>query len=93
MKTAVEQDPELILCDVRMPGMTGLELLEKVVEIDPALPVILISGHGDIAMAVQAMRKGALSANRSCSTLFANVWPPILLKRVTHLHPAMAQAA
>ncbi len=49
----------VIVSDIRMPGMSGLELLERVVAIDSALPVILISGHGDIAMAVQAMRKGA----------------------------------
>jgi DNA-binding NtrC family response regulator len=49
----------VLVTDVRLPGMDGLELLEKVHAIDPALPVILVTGHGDISMAVQAMRLGA----------------------------------
>lgn len=48
-----------IVSDVRMPGMTGQEFLKKVMEIDPAIPVIFITGHGDVSMAVSAMRDGA----------------------------------
>jgi two-component system C4-dicarboxylate transport response regulator DctD len=51
--------PSVLVTDVRLPGMDGLELLEKVHAIDAALPVILVTGHGDISMAVQAMRLGA----------------------------------
>ena len=51
--------PGCIVSDVRMPRMDGLELLQKVRAIDPDLPMILITGHGDVAMAVQAMRDGA----------------------------------
>ncbi|WP_296250392.1 sigma-54-dependent transcriptional regulator [Pseudomonas sp. UBA4194] len=49
----------VILSDVRMPGMGGLGLLEQVQARDPELPVILLTGHGDVPMAVQAMRDGA----------------------------------
>jgi len=49
----------VVVSDVRMPGMDGLELFARVREIDPDLPVILITGHGDIPMAVKAMRDGA----------------------------------
>lgn len=49
----------VLLTDVRLPGIDGLELLKRAREIDPDLPVILVTGHGDIAMAVQAMRLGA----------------------------------
>lgn len=49
----------VLVTDVRLPGMDGLQLLEKVHAMDPALPVILVTGHGDISMAVQAMRLGA----------------------------------
>lgn len=49
----------VIVCDVRMPEMSGPDFLKKVIEIDPALPVIFITGHGDVAMAVSAMRDGA----------------------------------
>ena len=50
---------DLILSDVKMPGMDGLALLQKVRASDPAIPVILITAHGDIEMAVQAMQMGA----------------------------------
>ncbi|WP_314351893.1 sigma-54 dependent transcriptional regulator [Pseudomonas rhodesiae] len=49
----------LILSDVRMPGLSGLELLAEVQRRDADLPVILLTGHGDVPMAVEAMRDGA----------------------------------
>lgn len=51
--------PGVILSDVRMPGMSGLELLAEVQRRDADLPVILLTGHGDVPMAVDAMRDGA----------------------------------
>lgn len=51
--------PGVILSDVRMPGMSGLELLAQVQQRDTDLPVILLTGHGDVPMAVEAMRDGA----------------------------------
>jgi two-component system C4-dicarboxylate transport response regulator DctD len=51
--------PGIIITDIRMPGTDGLELMALALEIDPELPVILITGHGDVPMAVQAMRDGA----------------------------------
>lgn len=49
----------VVVSDVRMPGMDGLELFRRLKRMDPDLPVILITGHGDITMAVEAMREGA----------------------------------
>ncbi|MBB4219419.1 sigma-54-dependent transcriptional regulator [Variovorax guangxiensis] len=49
----------VLVTDVRLPGMDGLALLSRALQIDPTLPVILVTGHGDITMAVQAMRLGA----------------------------------
>jgi len=49
----------VIVSDIMMPGLSGLELLQRVKEIDPDIPIILITGQGDIATAVQAMRDGA----------------------------------
>ena len=51
--------PAVIVCDVRLPGMDGLALLSHAKSVDDDLAVILITGHGDIAMAVNAMRNGA----------------------------------
>ena len=51
--------PGVIISDVRMPGMDGLQLLERLQTDDPDLPVILLTGHGDVPMAVEAMRSGA----------------------------------
>jgi two-component system, LuxR family, response regulator FixJ len=49
-----------VVTDVRMPDMTGIDLLRKLNEIKPDLPVIMITGHGDIALAVEAMKIGAV---------------------------------
>ncbi|MDT8879417.1 sigma-54 dependent transcriptional regulator [Halomonas saccharevitans] len=51
--------PGVIVSDIRMPGMGGMALLREVRNRDPDLPVILITGHGDISTAVEAMREGA----------------------------------
>ena len=50
---------EIILCDVMMPQMNGLEFLAMVKKINPDIEVLLMTGHGDITMAVEAMKKGA----------------------------------
>ncbi len=49
----------IIISDIRMPAMDGMELLQKILEIDFELPVVLVTGHGDVQMAVDAMRTGA----------------------------------
>ncbi|MGQ7246569.1 sigma-54-dependent transcriptional regulator [Halomonas sp. V046] len=51
--------PGVLVSDIRMPGMDGMALLREVRHRDPDLPVILITGHGDISTAVEAMREGA----------------------------------
>lgn len=52
--------PGCLVCDVRMPGMSGMHLQEHLAEIGNDIPVIFITGHGDVPMAVTAMREGAL---------------------------------
>ncbi|MDM8351230.1 sigma-54 dependent transcriptional regulator [Pseudomonas sp. sp1636] len=51
--------PGIVVSDIRLPGLDGLQLLIQLKQRDPSLPVVLITGHGDIGMAVGAMRDGA----------------------------------
>ena len=53
--------PGIIVSDIKMPGMDGMQLLKKLMGKDSVLPVILITGHGDVPMAVEAMRLGAFN--------------------------------
>lgn len=50
---------ECVVSDIRMPGLSGLDLLERLQRTDPDLPVILLTGHGDVPVAVEAMQAGA----------------------------------
>lgn len=52
-------DYDLVLCDIKMPKMDGIELLEAVKKIKPEIPMVMISGHGDMETAIQAMKLGA----------------------------------
>jgi len=54
-------DLDLILTDMKMPGMDGIELLENIKALDPDLPVIMMTAHGTVDKAVEAMQKGAYS--------------------------------
>lgn len=52
--------PGCLVLDVRMPGMNGLELYEKLTALNYCLPVVFVTGHGDVPMAVTAIKKGAV---------------------------------
>ena len=51
--------PGIVVSDIKMPGMDGMQFLRKLKGVDSSLPVIMITGHGDVPMAVEAMRVGA----------------------------------
>jgi len=53
------EEYDLVLCDIKMPKMDGIEVLEAIKKIKPEVPVVLISGHGDLDTAVNAMKLGA----------------------------------
>ena len=55
-----EGQPDVLITDVRMPGMSGLELQKKLTDYECGLPVIIITSPGDVPMAVEAMRRGAV---------------------------------
>jgi len=54
-----KEDFDLVLCDIKMPKMDGVEVLEAIKKIKPEIPVVMISGHGDLDTAVNTMRLGA----------------------------------
>ncbi|MDP4185875.1 MAG: sigma-54 dependent transcriptional regulator [Bacteroidota bacterium] len=54
-----ENDYDIVLCDIKMPGMDGIEVLEKITDHKPDVPVVMISGHGNIDTAVESIKKGA----------------------------------
>ena len=59
LKKLKEKSYDVVLCDIKMPKVDGLEFLEKAKEINPDVPIIMISGHGTIETAVEAVKKGA----------------------------------
>jgi two-component system response regulator FixJ len=74
LSTYDPSQPGCLVLDVRMPGMSGLEMQQELNLRGATIPVIFITGHGDIPMAVEAMQHGAFDscrnrfATRSCST-------------------------
>lgn len=59
LKRFGEKSYDLVLCDIKMPKIDGIEFLEKAKGINPDIPIIMISGHGNIDTAVEAVKKGA----------------------------------
>ena len=60
LKVLGPEYPGIVISDIKMPGMDGIQLLKKLMGADSTLPVIMITGHGDVPMAVEAMQKGAV---------------------------------
>ena len=59
LKTLGNDYPGVVVSDIKMPGLDGMAFLKRLMSVDSALPVIMITGHGDVPMAVEAMRVGA----------------------------------
>ena len=84
LKVVNDRFDGVVVTDLRMPGMDGRQLVERLTAADPDLPVVMMTGHGDIAEAVEAMKRGAYDwlrrsaapwkSGRWCSTIAD--WPP-----------------
>src|SRR3954462_14104691 len=59
LKRFKEKAFDVVLCDIKMPKIDGIDFLQKAVETNPDIPIIMISGHGNIETAVEAVKKGA----------------------------------
>jgi PAS domain S-box-containing protein len=59
LKIFQQENPELVLTDIKMPGMDGIEVLQRIKELEPDAEVIIITGHGDIDNAIEALKLGA----------------------------------
>jgi DNA-binding NtrC family response regulator len=59
LKSLTPEFPGVVVSDIKMPGMDGMAFLKRLMSVDSALPVIMITGHGDVPMAVEAMHIGA----------------------------------
>jgi FixJ family two-component response regulator len=76
LSTPRRDAPGCLVLDVRLPGLSGLDLQRKLVKTDATLPIIILTGHGDIPMSVRAMKAGAIEflpsrfADRTFSTPF-----------------------
>jgi two-component system, LuxR family, response regulator FixJ len=92
LKALLLQDCDLLITDVNMPEMDGVELLTKVKRIRPLLPVLVVTGYGDIPLAVRAVKAGALEFIEK--PLKAELFLPtvkLALERSNNLDPLAGQ--
>ena len=54
-----ERKPDIVLTDIKMPGLSGLDLLERLKAADPEVEVIMLTGHGDMDLAIQSLKRDA----------------------------------
>jgi two-component system, LuxR family, response regulator FixJ len=82
---------DLLITDVNMPGMDGLQLLEEAKRIRPLLPVLMVSGYGDIPIAIKAVKRGALDFIQK--PLDESTFLPLVREALTLAQPADSDEA
>jgi two-component system response regulator RegA len=96
---AQAESPEVALVDLRMPGRSGLELVRELHAIDPATRIIVLTGYGSIATAIEAMRLGAayylskpVDADEVLAALARTDAPPLQPAPAAYVAPSLARA-
>lgn len=97
--SAKQDSPELAVVDLRMPGRSGLELVQALKEIDPATKIIVLTGYGSIATAIDAIRLGATyylpkpaDADDIVTAFARGQAPPLLPPEAEYQAPSLARA-
>lgn len=86
----------VVVSDIRMPEIDGLQLFDRVLHLDPDIPVILVTGHGDIAIAVKAIKDGAydfITKPFAADRLAQSVWRAAEKRRLVMENRALREAA
>ena len=99
LERVAHADPDVVISDIRMPGLDGMALLPQLISGRPGLPVVMMTGHGDIQLAVGAMRAGAedfvekpWDADYLVSVLDRAVEKRRMTREITRLQELMAAA-
>ena len=69
LAATLPEGPACLVLDVRLPGISGLDLQDRLARVGPGLPIVFMTGHGDIPMTVRAMKAGAASFSSTPSRL------------------------
>jgi FixJ family two-component response regulator len=100
LKSDPSDGPTCLVLDIRLPGQSGLDLQRELAATNRELPIIFITGHGDIPMSVQAMKGGAIEFRRSPSVIKTSSTPfssaslvIVLGARVKRLWPVSGSAS
>jgi len=59
IRSVTEEKPDLVVLDIKMPGLSGIEVMKAIKKIDPQLPIILLTGHGSTKEGMEGMKYGA----------------------------------
>jgi len=95
LATVLKRRPDCVILDVRLPGMSGIDVLARLHDLDFDVPVVMITGHGDVPMAVRAMRMGAadfLEKPFEDFDLIASIGRAISTQRARHAAPAVSES-
>ena len=99
MTLAEEDSPELAVVDLRMPGRSGLELVAALIKLDPATKIVVLTGYGSIATAVEAIRLGATyylpkpaDVDDIITAFTRGERPPLEPPMTAHTVPSLARA-